>query len=47
MLIEMLDDGMLNYKTEKKFIDWLRVKLIDIAYGEEDIEKFEVREVIE
>lgn len=30
--------------TEKEFIDWLKVKLIDIAY-EEGIEEFEVKEV--
>lgn len=30
--------------TEKEFIDWLKAKLIDIAY-EEVIEEFEVKEV--
>lgn len=30
--------------TEKEFIDWLKTKLIDIAY-EECIEEFEVKEV--
>ncbi len=32
---------------EKKFIDWLKAKLTGITYGEDCIEEFEVREVVE
>lgn len=46
---QMIRLFLTNYDTirtmmEKEFIDWLKAKLIDIAY-EEVIEEFEVKEV--